>query len=181
MGGLGTISSPRHSVLVGISAMLTIYYAGFSFGWAPAYHIITSEIPTSRTYRSQPDLNKPANAAIGMRDVTYTVASTVNVITQFVVSFTIPYLWYEPYAALGPKTGLIFGSFCAGTVVFIFFCIPECRKLSLEEIDHLFIEKVLIRKFGRQIHGEILPPPITELTAGKQEDGLMIEQREFIA
>ena len=50
MGGLGTIAAPDRPVLVGISAMLTIFYSGFSFGWAPAYHIITSEIPNSREY-----------------------------------------------------------------------------------------------------------------------------------
>ncbi|RVX65996.1 hypothetical protein B0A52_09922 [Exophiala mesophila] len=162
MGGLGTIAAPDRPVLVGISAMLTIFYSGFSFGWAPAYHIITSEIPNSR-----------------MRDVTYTVASTVNVVTQFVVAFTIPYLWYEPYAALGPKVGFIFGSFCVGTTLFIYFFIPECRKLSLEEIDHLFMEKTPTRKFRRYRHGEVLPPSVTDIVASKQETGPTVEQREF--
>ena len=124
-------------------------------------------------------MTKPADMAIGMRDVTYTVASTVNVVTQFVVAFTIPYLWYEPYAALGPKVGFIFGSFCVGTTLFIYFFIPECRKLSLEEIDHLFMEKTPTRKFRRYRHGEVLPPSVTDIVASKQETGPTVEQREF--
>lgn len=48
IGGLGTISDPSKGVKIGITAMFTIYFLGFVFGWAPIYHIISSEIPTSR-------------------------------------------------------------------------------------------------------------------------------------
>lgn len=32
-----------------MTALFTVYYLGFVFGWAPIYHILTSEIPSSRT------------------------------------------------------------------------------------------------------------------------------------
>lgn len=48
MGGLGTVAVLSHSYKVGISAMLTVSYGSFCFGWAPIYHILTGEIPSSR-------------------------------------------------------------------------------------------------------------------------------------
>lgn len=117
----------------------------------------------------------------GMRDITYTVASIFTVVTQFVVSFSVPYLLYEPYANLGPKVGLIFGSTAACTLVFAFFCIPECRKLSLEEIDHLFMQRTPILKFGQYKHGEILPAEVVEVAANeKMENSPSVQQREVV-
>lgn len=48
MGGLGTISEPSKGVKIGITAMFSLNYYGFVFGWAPIYHIISAEIPNSR-------------------------------------------------------------------------------------------------------------------------------------
>jgi hypothetical protein len=50
MGGLAT-RDQTHSVLVGISSMLTVFYWFFVFGWGTNYHIITSEIPSNRKCR----------------------------------------------------------------------------------------------------------------------------------
>ena len=159
IGGFGTIAVLSQSYRAGLSAMLTIFYGGFCFGWAPIYHILTSEIPNSR-----------------MRDMTYTVASVCTVVTQFVVSFTIPYLFYEPYAALGPKIGLIFGPLGALTFVFVFFCVPECRRLALEEIDYLFIQKTRIWDFKKFTHGNVISAAVIQVSEDKIT--AIVEQKE---
>lgn len=115
-----------------------------------------------------------------MRDITFAVASLVTVVTQFVVSFCIPYLYYAPYANLGPKLGLIFGSIAVCTLAFAYFCIPECRKFSLEEIDHLFIEKTPILRFSRHTPGQILPPEVVEIGKEKGGEGPTVEQCEVV-
>lgn len=115
-----------------------------------------------------------------MRDITYTCASIVNVIIQFVVTFTIPYLLYAPYADLGPKLGFIYGSFAICALIFAFLCIPECRRLSLEEIDYLFMRKTPILKFGRQKRGQILPEGVVETLAEKLEEGSFMEQEDSV-
>jgi MFS transporter, SP family, sugar:H+ symporter len=161
IGGFATMTVIPISYRAGMSAMLTIFYGGFCFGWAPIYHIITSEIPNSR-----------------MRDMTYTVASVCTVVTQFVVTFTIPYLYYAPYATLGPKIGFIFGSTSLATFVFAFLCIPECRKLTLEEVDYLFIEKTKIWDFRKFKHGSVIPEAITDV-GGKTD--VMVEEKELAA
>jgi peptidase E len=50
MGGIGTIKNLTRSDKLTISAMLTVFYGGFCFGYALNYHVISAEIPSSRMY-----------------------------------------------------------------------------------------------------------------------------------
>lgn len=133
MGGLGTPRTPTQPEKKGITAMVTVFGLGYYFGWAPLSHVISAEVPTTR-----------------LRDPTYALASLFNVAIQFAVSFSIPYLLYAPYANLGSKVGFIFGAFAACALVFTYFCIPEGKGKTLEEIDQLFLEGVKIRDFGKR-------------------------------
>lgn len=48
MAGVGSHAILSHSDRVAISALLTVSYIGWCFGWGPISHIVTSEIPSSR-------------------------------------------------------------------------------------------------------------------------------------
>lgn len=115
-----------------------------------------------------------------MRDMTMVFASVVNVTTQFAVSFTAPYLLYAPYADLGPRIGFIYGSLTVCSLVFVFFCIPECRRLSLEEIDWLFLQKTPIRTFNKHKHGRILPEGEIEDELEKPSNISSVEHKEYM-
>lgn len=132
MGGLGTASAPTLGMKTGIVAMLTVYLFSFSFGWAPLSHVVAAEIPTQQ-----------------LRDKTYALGAIFNIVIQFAVSFSIPYLIGADYANLGGKVGFIFGTTAFFAALFSWFCIPECSGKSLEEIDELFLEGVAVRKFGK--------------------------------
>jgi MFS transporter, SP family, sugar:H+ symporter len=67
--------------------------------------------------------------------------------TRFVVSFTIPYLLNKPYANLGSQVGFIYGSVAAVSLIFCYFCVPDCAGRTLEEIDVLFESNTPIRSF----------------------------------
>ncbi|KAF7552933.1 hypothetical protein G7Z17_g3987 [Cylindrodendrum hubeiense] len=131
MGGLGTVTNPSTRVRNGIVAMTTIFNTGFCLGWAPLSHVVSAEIPTTR-----------------LRDLTYALGSSFNVVIQFTISFSIPYLLNASYANLGSKVGFIFGSTSVLACIFAWFCVPECSGKSLEEIDELFLQGVPIGKFG---------------------------------
>jgi hypothetical protein len=118
---------------------------------------------------------------LGMRDMTYTVCSIATVVTQFVVSFSIPYLLYAPYANLGTKIGFVFGPIAFCTLIFATLVIPECRSFSLEEIDHLFHEKVPLLKFQKYKHGQILPDEVVHTSMQKLGEGPSVEERENVA
>lgn len=132
MGGLGTVSNPDFQIRTGIATMVTIFGVGFQLGWAPLSHVVAAEIPTTR-----------------LRDVTYAFGAIFNIVIQFAVSFSIPYLINKEYAGLGSKVGFIFGSTAFLAILFSYFCVPECGGKTLEEIDQLFVDKTPIRKFGK--------------------------------
>ena len=59
---------------------------------------------------------------------------------NWAVAFSVPYLVNSGRgnAGLGVKVFFIWGATCAGCVVFTYFCIPETKGLSLEQIDLLY-------------------------------------------
>ncbi|GJC83317.1 MFS transporter fmqE [Colletotrichum liriopes] len=132
MGSLGTVADPSFAVKTSIVAMLTVFAAGYVFAWAPLNYVVTTEIP-----------------ALRLRDASQRTASMVNVLANFLVNFSIPYLLYTPGAGLGSKVGFIFAGILVFALVFTWFCIPECKGKSLEQIDRMFNEGVPLRQFGK--------------------------------
>jgi hypothetical protein len=153
MGGLGTISDPSSSVNKAVVSTVTIFSVGFCLGWAPLSHVVAAEIPNSR-----------------LRDMTYALGSLFNIVIQFAISFSIPYLLYAPYAALGSKVGFIFGATAVCALVFTLLCIPECKGKSLEEIDQLFIQGTPLRKFKTAV----AVIPVSEMET--KEDCVKVEE-----
>ncbi|KEF58109.1 uncharacterized protein A1O9_06032 [Exophiala aquamarina CBS 119918] len=131
MGGLGTVNDPSRGIKSGIIAMQVIFVTGYFIGWASIVHTLSAELPSSK-----------------LRDLTYRTASVVNVITQFAVSFSLPYLLNAPYANLGSKVGFIFGSMAVLSLVFAYWCVPEVKGRSLEEVDRLFESGTPLRNFA---------------------------------
>jgi len=85
--------------------------------------------------------------------------------SSFTVNFSIPYLIYDKYAGLNSKVGFIFGGIMATALVFVYFCVPECKGKTLEQVDFLFNQGVPIRQFGKVDAAEMM-------RATQEEDGL---------
>lgn len=132
MGGLGTVKNPDFHIRTGIATMVTIFGVGFQLGWAPLSHDVAAEIPATR-----------------LRDMTYAFGAIFNIVIQFAISFSIPYLINAEYAGLGSKVGFIFGNTAFYAMLFSYFCVPDCGGKTLEEVDQLFLEKTPIRDFGK--------------------------------
>lgn len=126
MGGLGMTESTSFRHKVGEVAMLSVFGSAFSFAWGPMTYIVTTELP-----------------ALRLRDRSQQVASLTNIATNFVVTFSVPYM----LDALESKVGFIFGSLSVLAGVFVYFCVPECKGRSLEEIDRMFLDDVRVRDF----------------------------------
>lgn len=71
------------------------------------------------------------------------------IFSSFIFSFCTPYLLNAPYADLGSKVGFIFGGLAVCSFLFAFFCVPEMKGKSLEDINQLFEDHVPIKEFGR--------------------------------
>lgn len=131
MGALGSIpkTSQTDSTRLAATLMLTVFGICLNFSWSPLFHAVVAEVPTQR-----------------LRDQTYAVGCVFNILTQWALSFSMPYLLFKP-RNLGPQVGYIFLGTSAFSLVFAYFCIPECRGKTLEQIDALFLEGVPVRKF----------------------------------
>ncbi|KAF5983489.1 RGT2-Sensor of high external glucose concentration [Fusarium coicis] len=148
MGGLGIVTPVDDSRKKGVISMMAVFASGFGMGWAPLVYVVTTEL-----------------SALRLRDLTSRVGFTTNVIMNFTVNFSIPYLIYDKYAGLNSKVGFIFGGIMATALVFVYFCVPECKGKTLEQVDFLFNQGVPIRQFGKVDAAEMM-------RATQEEDGL---------
>ncbi|PON21178.1 sugar transporter [Trichoderma gamsii] len=134
MGGIGTAANPslaQKKVIVGATALSS---ASLTFSWDPLNYIVTTELPASR-----------------LRDKTQRVASMVNIVTNFLFSFFTPYLLNAPYADLQSKVGFIFGGLAICSFLFAYFCVPEMKGRSLEDINEMFDKEVPTRQFRNYV------------------------------
>ncbi|KAI0741528.1 MFS monosaccharide transporter [Daedaleopsis nitida] len=118
-----TISINNQSGQKALIALVCIYIGAFAATWGPIAWVITGEIFP---------LNVRAKA------MSLSVAS--NWLWNWAIAFATPYLVNTGPgdAGLGVKVFFIWGSTCAGCFVFTYFCIPETKGLSLEQIDLLY-------------------------------------------
>lgn len=85
--------------------------------------------------------------AVSLREKSSTVGWTLQNLWNFVVSFVVPYLLNDDYAGLHSKVGFIFGAICFAGVAWAWFCFPEVKGRSFEEIDEMFLAQLPARKF----------------------------------
>ena len=112
-----------------IVACVLLFNTSFHTGYASTIHSVVAELP-EQTLRAKSQL----------------VANIVNVSIGVGISYATPYLFRADAANLQEKVGFIFlpiDLFMAG---FVYFCLPEIKGRSLEEIDLLFLLKISARQ-----------------------------------
>jgi len=109
-------------------AFVCIYIAFFAATWGPIAWVITAEI-----------------YPLAIRAKAMSLSTASNWFWNFAISFTTPYIVNEGYGDLGPKVFFVWGSTCVGCLVFTYFCIPETKGLSLEQIDILYQNTTPVR------------------------------------
>jgi sugar porter (SP) family MFS transporter len=104
-------------------AFVCIYIAFFASTWGPIAWVITGEIFPLQ---------------IRAKAMSLSVAS--NWLWNFGIGYATPYLVNNVpgSAGLGAKVFFIWGTTCFCCIVFTFFCIPETKGLSLEQIDLMY-------------------------------------------
>ena len=132
MGSMGTIAHPNGAERRLLVASVMLWFFFYILSWASVPYIVLGEASTRRV------VEKTSNLAVSL-----------SVVSAFLVSFTAPYLLNAPYADLGGKVGFIYGSLMIVFTVLTFMFVPEMKGRSLEEIDALFAQKTLTRKFPK--------------------------------
>lgn len=57
--------------------------------------------------------------------------TSVDVVSAFIVTFTLPYLLRTPGANLGPKVGYVMGGLAILSLIFAVFFVPEIAVSNL--------------------------------------------------
>lgn len=103
--------------------------AFFAATWGPIAWVVTGEI-----------------YPLEIRAKAMSLSTASNWLWNFAIGYATPYLVDKTTtgpagikaADLGAKVFFIWGSTCVGCWVFTYFCIPETKGLSLEQIDLLY-------------------------------------------
>ncbi|KAH8427001.1 uncharacterized protein LDX57_004722 [Aspergillus melleus] len=66
---------------------------------------------------------------------------------------SVPINFVNPYvqSAIGGRVTFIYGAFSAVSLFFVWLCVPETSRRSLEELDEMFQEKVPTWKFDKYV------------------------------
>ncbi|KAM0750552.1 general substrate transporter [Meredithblackwellia eburnea MCA 4105] len=131
IGGIGSKAHRTASETHGMVASFIIYAAILHMTLGPAAYITSAEVGTA-----------------ALREKTMAFSTAVNVVVSFAVVFTTPYLLSAPYANLGPKLGYVWGGCAAVGAVWVWFCMPELKGRTLEEIDQIFDAKIPAWRFS---------------------------------
>jgi len=118
-----TISVDNHSGQKALVALVCIYIAFFASTWGPIAWVVVGEI-------------FPLN--IRAKGIALSAAS--NWLWNWAIAYATPFLVNKGKgdADLGVKVFFIWGTTCVGCFVFTYFCIPETKGLSLEQVDILY-------------------------------------------
>ncbi|KAF9778404.1 MFS monosaccharide transporter [Thelephora terrestris] len=118
-----TISTSNIAGQKVLIAFVCIYIAFFASTWGPVAWVVTGEI-----------------FPLNIRAKAMSLSTASNWLWNFGIGYAVPYLVNkEPGSAgLQVKVFFIWGSTCAGCLLFTYFCVPETKGLSLEQIDLLY-------------------------------------------
>jgi SP family sugar:H+ symporter-like MFS transporter len=116
-----TISVTNQAGQKVLVAFVCIYIAFFASTWGPIAWVVTSEI-----------------YPLAIRAKAMSMSTASNWLWNFGIGYATPYIVNPEYGNLGPKVFFIWGSTCVGCLVFTYFCIPETKGLSLEQVDILY-------------------------------------------
>ncbi|KAJ5461405.1 high-affinity glucose transporter [Penicillium daleae] len=130
------------------AALLILWYCIYGFTWGPGCWIVTGEIGTGQ-----------------LRERTIFLASMGSFLTSVPINFVNPYV----QKAIGGRVTFIYGAFSIVSILFVWMCVPETRRRSLEELDEMFQAHVPTWKFNNYVCTG-MGAEITRLEHGGKED-----------
>ncbi|KIW05923.1 uncharacterized protein PV09_03116 [Verruconis gallopava] len=151
------ISDTRKQVAVG---MLFIWAIAYASTYQPVGYLAPAETPTTK-----------------LRSKTAGVAYFCQQCGGLIVTFVAPYMQNAGYGNMGPYIGFFFGGISFLGLVFVYFCYPEVKGLSVEELDVLFDKRLPTREFGKVPRGT---HAVAELIEGHPKEGSLSDAEKAV-
>ncbi|KAJ5827168.1 sugar porter (SP) family MFS transporter [Penicillium robsamsonii] len=119
---------------IALIVTVSVYIFGFNFGVEPYVYLVAGEIPSQQ-----------------LRGYTLGFSTTVSFFFGWLTAFTTPYFINPTELNWGPKYGYVWFGSGLITTAFIWYCLPEVRGRTLEEIDEMFRNNVPTREFSKYV------------------------------
>jgi SP family general alpha glucoside:H+ symporter-like MFS transporter len=129
MAALATVGTPAG--LRGAVSMILIYCFWYNVTIGATGYTILTEVSTSR-----------------LRIKTISIGLALQNVLNTMWSFTLPYLFNPDKLNLGGRLGFVFGGLSVVCLIYLWFCLPETRGRTYEELDDMFRERISARRFG---------------------------------
>ncbi|KAK5046475.1 hypothetical protein LTR84_008278 [Exophiala bonariae] len=125
---IATIGSTTDHTKTAVQGSLTGFLClwGFTYGG-----FIATSVPVTA----------PEMHAVGLRTYGHAFATTVYEIFSFAASFSTPYMLSTKYGNMGTNVGYFFLGLSIAVGTFCYFFVPETGKLTLEEVDDIFLSR----------------------------------------
>ncbi|KAK2795993.1 hypothetical protein FQN51_009538 [Onygenales sp. PD_10] len=120
---VGTALPGSSAASMCLIVFVCVYIAAFASTWGPGAWVVIGEI-----------FPLPIRA----RGVALSTAS--NWLWNCILAIITPYLVDAEKANLGSKVFFIWGGTCTLSMIYAYFCVPETKGLSLEQVDRMFEE-----------------------------------------
>ncbi|RDW66371.1 hypothetical protein BP6252_10006 [Coleophoma cylindrospora] len=127
-------STTRKQVAVG---MLFIWAITYACTWQTLGFIAPAEIPTTK-----------------LKTKTGGIAYFTQQTGGLIITFISPYMQNAGYGNMGPYIGFFFGAFSFMGIIFVWFCYPETKGASIEDLDLFFAQRLPTRQFGKALRGQ---------------------------
>ncbi|EXJ81575.1 hypothetical protein A1O1_07639 [Capronia coronata CBS 617.96] len=131
IGFLGIAPNSNTGAMYAKSVILLLFNFVYNIGLGPIVYVLIAELPSTK-----------------IRGKTLGVACFVPHIFSISITAGLPYAMSATEANWGAKTGFLFGGLGTLTVIWAFFCLPESKGRTFEELDILFERKIPARKFA---------------------------------
>ncbi|KAF2087331.1 putative transporter [Saccharata proteae CBS 121410] len=116
-GVAGTVAS-------GAVAAIMLHSVFSTGAWGSVNWTITSEISTTQ-----------------LRERTISIATASSFLCNLLITYINPFIQDSP-GNLGSRVGMIYASISILAIAFVYFCVPEMKGRSLEELDEIFQKRV---------------------------------------
>lgn len=127
---LDVVPGYNSSMAWGQSALIIVWNFFYDLTLGPLGYVICGEMSSTR-----------------LRSHVVSIGFFTQNLWTLIMTITVPYMINPDEGNLRGKTGFIFAFFSALAFVWTYFCLPETKGRSYEELDHMFEQKIPARKF----------------------------------
>lgn len=137
IGALDLVPGHPQAALYAQSSLLILANFVYDLSTGPLCFVILCEVPSPR-----------------LRGVTIAMSNILANATSVLCAVSIPFALNKDEANWGGKIGFVFAAIGAVCTAWCWFCLPESKGRTFEELDTMFEREVPSRKFGEyDVHG----------------------------